>query len=155
MKRNRWILIGASAAASGVLMLGVAYATSGVVSAGGNQTPCGATATPDPQVISGDRAELVAAMLGQQACTETPRIVRTHTPLPSTTATRTATSVPATIAPPNTPKPSSGNEGVSVKPPNTGLGGSAGSDLSVWLLVLGVASLAAGGGAVLAGVRRG
>lgn len=152
MKSNRWTLTGVSTVVAGVLMLGAAYATSGVVSAGGNQTPCGATATPDPEVISRDRAELVAAMLGQQECTETPRIVRTHTPLPSATAT--TTSVPATIAPTNTPKPSSGTDAASVKPPNTGSGGSVGSDLSVWLLVLGATSLAAGGGAVLAGVRR-
>jgi hypothetical protein len=85
-------------------------------------------------------------------------IVRTSTPtFTSTALPQTATPVPPTTAPPakpNTPASSSGNEGVAVKPPNTGSGGSTGGDLSIWLLVLGAASVAAGSGAVFVGTRR-
>jgi hypothetical protein len=48
----------------------------------------------------------------------------------------------------------SGNEGANVKPPNTGSGDDDGSDASMWLVALGAATLALGGGAVLAGLRR-
>jgi hypothetical protein len=135
MGRNTWMSLGASVVAAGILMLGAAFVTSGPASAGLAPTP---TAT---------------------ATATTVQIVRTSTPkVTSTAVPQTATPVPPTVASPSTstPRPSAGNEGVNVKPPNTGSGasGSASGDLSVWLLVLGAASVAAGGAAVFAGVRR-
>jgi hypothetical protein len=41
-----------------------------------------------------------------------------------------------------------------VKPPNTGSGSGALGDMTLWLLALGAAAVAVGGGTILVGVRR-
>ena len=157
MNMNRWTVAGTFALVAGVLVLGLAYASSGVATAG--NIPCDATATPTVGAESGQ----IEAFQAPPECTATPtrsatatqpRQVRTHTP------TATPTDVPVTVTPvpptepPATSTPSSGNEGANVKPPNTGSGDGANGSGSLWLVVLGAASLALGGGAVLAGMRR-
>lgn len=156
MNMNKWTAVGTFALVAGVLVLGLAYASSGVATAG-NQIPCDATAIPTVEEfgqIQAFQAAPECTATATREATNTPVKIKTHTP------TATATAVPKTPVPPteppatNTPKPSSGNEGANVKPPNTGSGDGAGSGGSMWLVVLGAASLALGGGAVLAGVRR-
>lgn len=151
MRSNKWMLIGSSVVAAGVLMLGLAYAASGVVHAG-NKVPCDATpfvptATPDLRVFSQQTPECTATPTPQRKLkTQTPTATNTETP-------KTATPVPPTVAPTNTPKPSAGNEGVAVKPPNTGSGGGApgGTD---WFMGLGALLVLLGGGAALVGVKQ-
>ena len=157
MKSNKWMSIGATVALVGAIALGMAYASSGVVHAG-NSVPCDATSTPVRGTNLSGGNDLQAASV-QQNCTETAtpqRKAKTHTPTATATAEpKTATPVPPTAAPTNTPKPVQGNEGVSVKPPNTGSGDGAGSgSASLWLLVMGGAAVALGGGAFVVGVRR-
>ena len=72
MRPNTWTLIGAVAVAAGVLMLGMAYATSGVVHAGGQQT-CDGTVTPN-------NIEAFQRLPDCTATPTTPRKLRTHTP---------------------------------------------------------------------------
>ncbi len=156
MNMNRWTAAGTFALVAGVLVLGLAYASSGVATAG-NQIPCDATPTatfePSGQIQAFQAAPECTATATRVA-TNTPVKIKTHTP------TATATSVPNTPVPPteppatSTPKPSSGNDAANVKPPNTGSGDGPGGGSSLWLVVLGAASLAFGGGAVLAGMRR-
>ena len=135
MKSNKWMSIGAAIVVAGVLALGLAHASLGVVSAGNCEGRC---PTPTAPAAEPTRGKL-----------------RTHTPTAtSTAAPKTNTPVPPTAAPTNTPKPASGNEGVAVKPPNTGSGDAGSGTASLWLLVLGGAAIALGGGAFAVGVRR-
>jgi hypothetical protein len=67
--------------------------------------------------------------------------------------------VPATEVPTNTPvpptkTPSGGNEGASVRPPNTGTGDGSRGGVSVWLVAAGGLLAMVGGGSLLAGMRR-
>ena len=64
MKSSKWMLIGASAVAAGVLMLGMAYATSGVVHAGTTQPTCDGTQVPDNRGQISSAPDL--AMVSQQ-----------------------------------------------------------------------------------------
>lgn len=154
MRSQTWPMAGAAVVAAGVLMLGMVYATSGVVHAGVNaQVPCDQTpfTGTNPDVVRVGIAAQPDSVVPQ--CTETPRKVRTHTPTATPTEPpKTNTPVPSTATSTNTPKAAS--EAVSVKPPNTGLGNGGSGDMTLWLLALGAAAVAFGGGAVLVGVRR-
>ena len=143
MRSMTWTMTGVAAVAAGILMLGYAYGTSGVVHAGGQQK-CNGTVIPED----------IQAFQRLPECSPTPRKLRTHTPTATPTESpRTATPVPPTAAPTNTPKAAS--EGVAVKPPSTGSGdGRPGGDLGLWLLGFGAVAVALGGGAVAVGVRR-
>ena len=162
LRLNKWMLSGAAAVAAGALMISMGYATSGVVHAG-NQVPCGSTpfvpiATPmiEEDSIGSTGPDLTIASQREE-CTATPTVgrLKTHTPTAtSTPAPKTPTPVPPTIAPTNTRAPQNGNEGVSVKPPNTGTGGGASGGTSMWLLMLGAATIVFGGGALVTGMRR-
>jgi outer membrane biosynthesis protein TonB len=175
MRSQTWTIVGAAVVAAGALMLGFAYATSGVVHAG-SQIPCDATpviptATP-VQLTFGTIPGSDVAMAGIVAqadsvvpqCTETPtpetpsptpqQRLKTHTPTPTDTETpKTNTPVPTSTQSPPTSTPKAASEAVSVKPPNTGSGIGGSGDITLWLLALGAASFALGGGAILVGVR--
>ena len=159
MRSGTWMLLGASLALAGVLLLATTQLNSTTVSAGNQSlTPTVRAIDPCAKTNSQGGSDLHAAAV-QQNCTETAtpqRKAKTHTPTATATAApKTATPVPPTAAPTNTPKPVQGNEGVSVKPPNTGSGDGAGSgSASLWLLVMGGAAVALGGGAFVVGVRR-
>jgi hypothetical protein len=89
-------------------------------------------------------------------CSPTPTTrIKTHTPTTTPTEAATDTPVPATSTPvPPTKTPSGGNEGANVRPPNTGTGDSARSDVNIWLVAAGAVLAAAGGGALFAGARK-
>jgi hypothetical protein len=161
MRSQTWSVAGAAVVAAGVLMLGMAYATSGVVHAG-NQIPCDATPT-----VFTDKAESLSVGNGAPAfqaagfreeCTATAtpqQRLKTHTPTPTNTeAPKTNTPVPTPTQPAPTATPKAVSESVSVKPPNTGSGSGGSGSMTLWLLVLGTAAVALGGGTVLVGVRR-
>jgi hypothetical protein len=165
VRSSKWMLIGASAVAAGVLMVGMAYVTSGVVDAG-NAIPCDftpviPTATPPTVVVGADSVaagpNVVIASVRQE-CTETPtppQRLKTHTPTPTDTETpKTNTPVPTSTQPPPTNTPKAASEAVSVKPPNTGSGTGGSGSMTLWLLALGTAAVALGGGTVFVGVRR-
>lgn len=157
MRSNKFVTIGTAAIAAGVLMLGLAYMTSGTASAG-NIVPCDATATATPQLGEIQAAFQRPPCTSTPVPTETPGRLKTQTP--SATPTATSTMVPSTpaatntAAPTNTPKPASANEGVALKPPNTGSGGAGSSNSTNWFLGLGALLVLAGGGAALVGARR-
>jgi hypothetical protein len=157
VRSQTWTITGAAVVAAGVLLLGMAYATSGVVHA----VPAECFQTPESFGSSPGSDVAMAGIVAEAdsvapQCTETPtpqRKLKTHTPTPTSTETpKTNTPVPPTATPTNTPKAAS--EAVTVKPPNTGSGGSAAGDMTVWLLALGGAAVALGGGTVFVGLRR-
>ena len=154
MRPNTWTSIGAVAVVAGVLMLGMAYATSGVVQAGNQVVPCDATATP----TQGQLGQIQAFQAAPQctATPTTPRKLRTHTPtVTPTEQLKTATPAPTSTQPAPTNTPKAASEGVAVKPPNTGSGnGASGDSMTLWLLGLGGIAVALGGGALAVGVRR-
>lgn len=159
MRSSKLITIGTSAVVAGVLMLGLAYMTSGTANAGNIiVVPCDATATATPQLGEIQAAFQRPPCTPTPIPTETPGRLKTQTPSATPTATSTmAPSTPAatnTAAPTNTPKPASGNEGVAVKPPNTGSGGAAPGNGINWFLGLGALLVLAGGGAALVGVKQ-
>ena len=154
---NRLVVSGVAAVVVGMLLLfGQSFASNGTgtafaglsttsptsippTTAPATSTPARSTSTPDPS--------------------ETPERLKTHTPSPTSTAE--PTKPPATEAATNTAiatstrAPQSGNEGVSVKPPNTGSGsGSASGGGMNWLIGLGALLVALGGGAALVGVKQ-
>ena len=169
MIRTKLNLLGAAGLIAGVMLLGLAASnqTTSSVYAGADATP---TNTPVPTATLDACQKAVgniqaAAVQVPPACTatpSTPQTVKTHTPTVTTTpeATNTpaatTTSAPATQAPaPSATRPGGGNEGVQVRPPNTGTGGGNASGLSgMWLIAFGAMLVAAGGGALLFGVRR-
>ena len=161
MIRTKLNLLGAAGLIAGVILLGLAASnqTRTPVYAGGLAI---STNTPAP-IATFDSCQNQND--GGQPCTatpETPQTAKTHTPTVTTTpeATNTpaatTTSVPATQAPaPSATRPGGGNEGVQVRPPNTGTGGGNASGLSgSWLIAFGVMLVAVGGGSLLFGVRR-
>ena len=161
MRTNTWMVIGTSVAAAAVLILGLAYATVGTANAG-ISVPCGSTATPTLQLGEIQAAFQVAPCTPTAipttaipSETATPGRLKTQTPTAtSTQAPRTATPVPPTVAAPtNTRVPANGNEGVAVKPPNTGSGGGAGNG-TTWVMGLGALLVVLGGGAALVGVKQ-
>lgn len=164
MKLNRFTSIGVVAIAAAVVMMGMAYATSGVIHA--QSVPCDATPTEEISSIQGGNdfqaAQIAPACTATstQSATVTQGPFKTYTPTSSPTpAPSTNTPVPAPTQPPatNTPvPPAAGNEGVAVKPPNTGSGGGSGggSAMPIWLLAAGLALAGIGGSAVFAGMRR-
>lgn len=133
MKTRKFTTLGAAGILAGVMLLGFA-----------------ASIGSTPRVQAGEVT---------LSPSETRGPAKTHTPTQTSTAestnTAVATSTPQVV---NTPapsatRPSGGNEGVSVKPPNTGSGGASGGP-GIWLVALGAILVASGGGSLLYGVRR-
>ncbi len=158
MRTNTWMVIGTSVAAAGLLVLGLAYATLGTANAG--NTSCAPTATPTQAPVGEIQAAFQVAQCTATSTTiptdtATPARLKTQTPTAtSTQAPRTATPVPPTVAAPtNTRVPANGNEGVSVKPPNTGSGGGPGNG-TTWVMGLGALLVVLGGGAALVGAKQ-
>jgi hypothetical protein len=113
--------------------------------------PPTSTATSAPLTFNdapGDNLSAFGNETPQRTCeaTETNTPTRTNTPAPGVTNT---------VAPPVTNTPTGGTQGGGVQPPNTGFG-DTGSDSSssLWFLLAGVALVATGTGAIVAGARR-
>ena len=169
MIRTKLNLLGAAGLIAGVMLLGLAASnqTTSSVYAGSTPAP---TNTPAPtatlDACQQQALDIQAAVVQvPPACTatpQTPQTAKTHTPTVTTTpaATNTpaatTTSAPATQAPaPSATRPGGGNEGVQVRPPNTGTGGGNASGVSTtWLIALGAMLVAVGGGSLLFGARR-
>ena len=170
MIRTNLKLLGAAGLIAGVMLLGLAASNRPTSSVYAGSTPI-PTNTPVPtatldacQKAAGDiqAASVVQVAPACTATPSTPQTLKTHTPTvtttpeATTTPAATTTSAPATQAPaPSATRPGGGNEGVQVRPPNTGTGGGNASGLSgTWLIAFGAMLVAAGGGALLFGVRR-
>lgn len=179
MIRTQMKLLGAAGLIAGVMLLGFAAsnradASPVVLEATATDTPA-ATATLDAcqQNSIAQHADIHFVSLSTgNACTATATSTKsatqgpskTHTPTPSGTAAPSSTAAPttptaaapATQAPaPSAARPGGGNEGVQVRPPNTGSGdGAAAGGSGLWVIVLGATLVALGGGSLLFGVRK-
>ena len=145
MKTNRWTMAGAALVLAGLAVMG---------------TMAGFGAHP---AAAGDPTPTVAAtcVVGQTCTTATGTVVRikTHTPTITVTSVATNTPVPTNTSVPNTAvpptrAPTGGNEGVGVRPPNTGTGGASSGNDSVWVMGLGALLVAGGASALAFGWRR-
>ena len=159
MRISRLVTTGAVTVVAGVALLGLSLHTPGSAIAGG-ALPCDPTPTPTPQAGNVAAGRIQAAQVAPTctpAASSTPVRLKTHTP------TATATPKPVTNTPvPNTPTPptlvptrrAGGNEGVAVKPPDTGAGPGAGGAAGPLAVLFGVALLMLGGGGIAVGARR-
>ena len=157
MKIRKFTTLGAAGLLAGVMLLGVAASNHGASSV---QAGNGCT-TPTVTINSSQQSTV------QQPCVTPSEVptegrVKTHTPTQTSTAeatnTAVATSTPQVVntqAPaPSATRPSGGNEGASVRPPNTGSGGGTSGGAGIWLVALGAMLVALGGGSLIFGVRR-
>lgn len=155
MFKKKLALGGVAVMIAGALLIGLAVQNSRAAFAGiqtcGTSSP---TATPESTPI-------ITSESVQQppTCSPTPTVrIKTNTPTTTATAPATQTPAPTNTAVPTRPavptQPGGGNEGARITPPNTGAGDSGRGSTNLWLIIAGAAALAAGGGAVLAGMRK-
>ena len=160
--RDRLTIAGVSAVALGLMLaFGQMFGGGSVASvlAGGSFTP---VADPTVNTATSVAATCVPGQTCPNTATSTPVKFRTHTPTATVTpgvTQPTSTPEPANTAAPaaTSPAPGSGNEGVAVRPPNTGSGdgAAAGStDVAAWVIGAGLLLIILGSGAALAGVRQ-
>ena len=144
MRFNRLTTLGAAMLLAGLAVFGTLFSYAAHPAAAGDPT---VTQT----CVPGQTCQ-TSTLTPQRIKTHTPTSTATSKPVTHTPVPPTGTSVPPTSVP---TRPTGGNEGVAVKPPNTGSGQAAsGGATSIWLIVLGAVLVLAGGATVVTGARK-